>query len=217
MILSLALAIAITFSENQVVVENGIWSLTPLKKVTEIELPKSTLTGKWQGSAGLKIDDLSELTDVPPEILQAAVSISKQLKPIGVCSVADYSLVKIDIPLNTVTVRLFVFENAEKCKAWWSKKYEYDGWEQHYTKIKTDTAMAVRSTQMNKAAMAFGNVWLTTHQLHKGDDHIKAANHVLKQLTNGVQSLPGHSTESPSVIPDLRESKGDNQLDAEAG
>ena len=198
MVVTIIFLVAIQAVDKQTAVEGSIWKQTPLKKVTEIELPPSVLGDKWKISPGLKIDDLSTLSDVPVTSRQAARNVAKQLKPFGVCSVADYSLVVTEIPFNTVTVKVFVFDNAMKCKAWWIKNYEYDGWEKHYLKVDSDIARVVRSTQMNKTCMAFGNVWLTTHQLRKGDDHIKAANHVLKLLTNDSKSLTQVSAEASS-------------------
>ena len=81
------------------------------------------------------------------------------------------------------------------------KKYEYEGWEKHYSKIECESAHVVRSTQTNKAAMAFGNVWLTTHQLGKGREHIDAANYVLRQLTHETKTLPEDACKSPSRDP----------------
>lgn len=182
--------LAIQVSGDQTTVTSDIWSKTPVSKVAEIDLPASVLDGNWKQQAGLKVNDLSDLSDLAPPMQKIVAGLAKQFEPIGVRSVADYTLVNIDIPLNTVTVRVFVFDNATKCKDCWKKKYEYEGWEKHYTKIDSNSARIVSSTQTNKMAMAFGNVWLTTHQLGKGEDHITAANHVLKLLTGGAKSLP---------------------------
>jgi hypothetical protein len=204
MITTLIMLLAIQASDTQTVADDAIWKQTTLNKVAEINLPPNAVTGKWQVSPGIKINDLATLSDVPAASRQAAIAISKQLKPIGVSAVADYSLVSRGFPLNTITVRVFVFEDPLKCKAWWTKKYEHDGWEKFYSKAQCDSARVVRSTQTNKTAMAFGNVWLTTHQLGEGDEHITAANHVLNLLTNGVKSFPQESTETP-VAPKVTE------------
>lgn len=165
------------------------WKRIELKKVSEIDLPPSALDGEWKASGGLRIDDLSKLKDVPKAQRKLVEALAKQLAPIGVRSAADFTLTKTGFPLDTVTVRLFVFEDAEKCRSWWKKKYEYEGWESHYKKLDSKTAVAVRSTQANKCAIGFGNVWLTTHQLQTDDQHIKAANHILKLLTDGKRSF----------------------------
>ena len=122
--------------------------------------------------------------------------IRDRLRPIGVTGAADFSLSKKGFPLNVVTVRVFTFKDAEHCKAWWKKKYEVDGWEEHYEKVKCDGTVCVRSIKTNKTALAFGNVWLTTHQLQKdGKEHLTAANHVLKLMTSGKKQI-GDSKES---------------------
>lgn len=165
------------------------WKSIPLKKVSEIDLPPDALEGEWKVSNGVRIDDLSKLQNVPAAQRQIVKALAKQLSPIGVRSAADYTLTKTGFPMNTVTVRLFVFEDAKQCKSWWKKKYEYDGWQKHYKKIDAKAAVVVNSLQVNKSAIGFGNVWLTTHQLQEGDQHIKAANHILKLLTDGKRSV----------------------------
>ena len=197
MIYAFIVLLAFQASAGQSSDENCIWKQTPLSKVTEIKLPPSALDGKWQVSPGLKVDDLSDLSGLSAASRNAAIDVAKQLKPIGVSSVADYSLVSTGFPLNTVTVRVFVFNDSSKCKAWWKKKYQHEGWEKSYSQDDSASARIVRSTQTNKSAMAFGNVWLTTHQLREGDEHITAANYVLKHLTNGAMSLPVKQSKKP--------------------
>lgn len=166
------------------------WDVVPLRVVSQIELPANVLQGAWKASTGLRIDELSKTEQLPPEYKRIVEALAKQFAPIGVRSVADYSLVKTDVPLNTVTVRVFVFNDANACRSWWQKKYERERWQKHYKKVDCNAAVVVSSLEMNKTAMAFGNVWLTTHQLGEGNEHIAAANHVLKQLTAGKRRLP---------------------------
>ena len=187
---SIALLLVTQLAVGQASSAKNPWERVPLKPVSEIELPADTLDGKWKPSEGFRVDDLSKTEALPAAKRQLAEALAKQLSPVGIRSAADYTLIKTGFPLNTVTVRLYVFEDAKKCRAWWEKKYRADGWRKHYEQVDCENAVVVRSLQTNKTAMAFGNVWLTTHQLRDGDEHLKAANHVLKLLTADKRSLP---------------------------
>ena len=83
MFFTIIFLVAIQAVDSQTAGEGDIWNQIPLKKVTEIQLPPSTLGGKWKASPGLKIDDLSALSDVPATSRQAAKDVAKQLKPLA--------------------------------------------------------------------------------------------------------------------------------------
>lgn len=118
-------------------------------------------------------------------------ALAKQLAPLGVVSAADYTEVKSAFPLGTVTVRVFVFADAEKCRAWWKKKYGYAGWEEHYKVVEIDGMVSVDSLQVNKRAIGCGKVWMTVHQTGTGEAHLKAGDHILRALTGGKRKLLG--------------------------
>jgi len=160
-----------------------IWKTAVTKKPTEVKLPTTILGKGWQPSSGLKIDDLTKLESLGERERKAAEELAKQTVPLGIRAVGDYSLAKIGFPLNMVTVRVFVFTDTDQCRAWWTKKYRYDGWEKHYRPVASDRFQAVDSHQENKRAVAFGNVWLTASQLGKGDEQLKALTAVIDSLT----------------------------------
>ncbi len=162
---------------------SAIWKTVVTKKPTEVELPTTVLGKGWQPSPGLKIDDLTKLESLDEGERKAAEELAKQTVPLGIRAVGDYSLAKIGFPLNMVTVRVFVFQDADQCRTWWRKKYQAEGWGKHYKIVASDRFAAVDSIQENKRAVAFGNVWLTAHQLGKGDEHLKALTAVIDSLT----------------------------------
>ena len=100
------------------VASSDIWEMVPLRQVSEAKLPAELLGKGWQVSEGVIIDDTSRTEDLPKEERHHAEALSKQLRPLGITSAADYSLVKTKMPMNTVTVRVFVFKNSAKCKEW---------------------------------------------------------------------------------------------------
>lgn len=182
-----AIATGVLFAadEDTAPAASYVWNLVAQKQMSEIEFSPEILGSGWQSSPGVRFDDINDTKGMTAERRSVAESLAGQLSPLGIRAVGDFTLVKGGNPLNTVTVRVFIFEDAEKCRAWWPKKYEYDGWDQHYTSVASERAVSVDSRQTNKRAMAFGNVWLTAHQLGDGEEHIVAAEHIVDQLING--------------------------------
>lgn len=161
-----------------------VWEPVITKKLAEIELPPSVLGEGWKPSAGIRVDDLDNVdpATLPEPERQVVPQLKAQLSPLGIHSVADYSLVQAAPPLNSVTVRVFLFRNPDQCRTWWEQKYRYAGWEKHYKPVPSDQAVALDSLQTNKRVVAYGNVWITAHQLGAGDEHITALRHIIDAL-----------------------------------
>lgn len=168
--------------------QSALWDDVPLVKVTDCKLPPTALDGNWKTSDGVQIDDLSKANRQLPGQRELIGSLEKT-GPKGLRSVADYTLVASGFTLDTVSVRVFIFEEASQCEEWWKKKYEADGWDKHYEKLGYSNVAAVRSLQAPKIAVAFGRVWITSHHIQSGDEHIKATRYVIEQLTKGKRSL----------------------------
>jgi hypothetical protein len=133
---------------------------------------------------GLRIDDLSAVSSLPAALRPIATQLKKELSPLGVVSVADYSLVRKSVPINSVTVRVFIFDTVDNRRQWCQKKYEYEGWQKDYKNAGDTQAMRVLdSLQSNKRVYQFEKVLMTSHQLSNGAEHHKAALQVLEQLT----------------------------------
>lgn len=162
--------------------EQDVWKLLVEQPVSTIEAPPDLLGDQWKFSPGMRIENLQDLKTLPVSQQKIAAALAAQLSPLGIRSCADYTFVKKGFPLDTITVRLFLFENAAQCRAWWAKKYQYAGWEKHYEPVKSGETVAVDSLQVNKRAIAFGNVWFTTQKLQKGREHLTVADFILDQL-----------------------------------
>ncbi len=175
---------------DEPVVQNEIWDQVDLRKVTEIDLPSSVLHGNWRQGKCFRVNDLADLSNIPISKREGAKNVAEQLTPIGVRSFALYTLTNTDSKVNTVSVVLFVFEDAAQCKSWWKVKYKTTDWEQYYVKVESDSAIVLEGIGADGIAMAFGNVLLTADQSGEGEEHITAANHVLKLLTNGAKTVP---------------------------
>jgi hypothetical protein len=151
-------------------------------KLRSIELPADLLGPGWRRLAGVRIDSFDDLTGLSEAEREQAKLLQPQLVPEGVRAAADYSLARTNVPLDTVTVRVFLFTDAESCRKWWNKKYRHEGWENVYRTVDSKYGSAVDSLQINKRAIAFGNAWITTQQNLPGDLHLKAADYVIEQL-----------------------------------
>ena len=170
------------------VAQDDAWKDIPLVKVSDVKFPPSVLEGKWKVSDGVRIDDVSKAKGNRPGERELLAGLG-QNGPKGLRSVADYSLASDGFPLDMVTVRVFIFDEPSQCEEWWKKKYEVEGWEKFYEKLDCKNVVAVKSLELPKIAVAFGRVWITSHHIQKGDEHIAAAKYIIEQLSKEEKSL----------------------------
>lgn len=159
---------------------SGNAPLSPI--LTQIHPDCQAIGADWQESYGIKIDDLSSLRGLTSNEREIAQTLRKQLQPLGIKAAADYSCAKSELPLDIVTVKVFVFENPTLATDWWRRKYEYEEWEQHYTKPPEGEYPTVDSTQLPKRAILFGNLWITSHHIRPGNEHIVMLDNILKHV-----------------------------------
>ena len=150
--------------------------------LTNIQADCEILGLDWSDEYGIRIDDWSKLSRLSNAEREVAGTLKKQLQPLGIASAADYSCARSEAPLDVVTVRVFVFENQQRASDWWRKKYEYENWEQHYAKVTGAEFSTVDSKQMVKRAILFGNIWITTHHIREGQEHLALLESILEQL-----------------------------------
>lgn len=151
-------------------------------KVSALEIPAAELGNEWLAATGLVVDDFDDTTKFPAEVKDLVNALKGQVAELGVVATADFTYRKKLSPLQQVTVRVFVFDLEKSCRAWWQKKYQYDGWEKHYRVVPGDKHAAVDSKEMSKRAVAFGNVWLTSGTLGESKEHVKALDLYVKKI-----------------------------------
>jgi hypothetical protein len=142
-------------------------------KVSALGISAEQLGSQWSGPTGLAIDDFNHLSNYSDEVKAVAEELRKQVSGIGVVQTADFTYRKKFNPLHQITLRVFVFDSEQSCRGWWKQKYEFDGWEKHYSAVARVSHRAVDSKEMTKRAISFGNVWITCGALDKTDDHLK--------------------------------------------
>ena len=157
-------------------------------RFSSLTFPPEFLGKNWKRSKNaLVLDDWSHLSTLPKEKQKALKAIMPSYKKLGVIGLGDFTWTRSKPTLNTVTIKVFKFENEKKCLAWINKKYQHKGWEKFYKK-RNLRYPAFDSTQINKTIIAQGKYWITAHQIGKTKEHIKALNHVISQL--GLKTLP---------------------------
>ena len=154
-------------------------------KVSRLEIPAEQLGSEWMGPTGLIIDNFNDLSMYSDEDKAVVEEVKKQVTAIGVIQTADFTYRKKFNPLHQVTLRVFVFESEQSCRNWWKQKYQFDGWEKHYSAVAGLPHDAVDSKETSKRAATFGNVWLTCGALSKTEDHLK----VLDLYTNKLKAV----------------------------
>jgi hypothetical protein len=163
-----------------------------VKRFSEVSLPATVIGSGWEKSDGLVVDDFRDLDKLPPDQQAIAKQLRQQLGRVGVIGAADYSLVKTKPPIDTITVRIFVFTDARRCDEWWKTKYQAAGHEKVYKTVKDERFDAAVDTSdkgspsTNKRIMKVGAYLVTTHHLQNGDEHLRAAEHIFKQLSTEI-------------------------------
>lgn len=153
-------------------------------KISALRETETILGKDWELRPGMVLDDFQNPPNYDAETNQLRDVLIAQCRPMGVVACGDIAYLKKGT-LNLVTLRVFVFKSAEAAQAWWIKKYEQDDWEKHYKKVEGIGERAVDSVQTNKRILLVGNVWLTCHQLHQGDECRKLLDHFLRKITTG--------------------------------
>ena len=154
-------------------------------KVSALSIPATEIGGEWTGPTGLVVDDLNDFSSHPAEVQAVAKSLKEQAPP-GVNAFADFTYRKQGFPLQQVTLRMFVFDSAEKCSHWWQTKYQYEGWQKHYNPVAGDER-ALDSKETPKRAVAFANVWLTCGSLNDPSAHMEILNQYIKRIKSQIK------------------------------
>lgn len=151
-------------------------------KLSEISLDPNMFGDGWKQDTGLSLDTWQDLDKLPSEAKLLMQTQKGQVESLGVIALAEYSWVCTVPPLNSVTVRIFKFENSEQASEWSKTKYQYPGWEEHYNIVDNLPYFAVDSTQINKRCVIIDGYWITSNQLGSDDIHIKALEAMMKKL-----------------------------------
>lgn len=160
-----------------------------VRKLSEAKLEPTLLGGDWKPSEGLVADDVATFDFAKVLPAKLAEQLKQTLTSAGVVSFASYCVATKNFPPDAVTVEAYVFADEDKCNAWWKKKYQSAGWEKTYKPVassNTTTLDTIDNGEFpnNKRIVKFGkNVVLSGH-IRKSDEHLKALDDMLTQLTS---------------------------------
>ena len=165
-------------------------NLNKITQMNQVKFPSlSTIThdcnklgNLWGNSYGIKVDNITDLSTLSEQEKNQVKSLQKPFQKLGIIALADYTCIHKQAPVNTVTVKVFVFKNKKLASDWWHKKYQYEGWEKHYTKSIDTSYASVDSKQLSKRALLVKNIWITTHHLKTGNEHLILLDDILKNI-----------------------------------
>ena len=95
-------------------------------KLTGIVIDPALLGSEWQRSDDtVIIDDVNDLSTVPAEKADIAKAIVPAFKSIKIKSAGDISF-KRKSGVGLIVNKIYIFESAEACQSWASKKHQVD-------------------------------------------------------------------------------------------
>ncbi len=141
------------------------------------------LFGKgWKAADGLVLDSWDDIEGLREPLQATAAALRDSYEPLGIVALGSYACARTKPPLDSIDVRVFVFESSERCAEWIAKKYGYEGWEEHYTRTESDGIVRLDSTQTQKRIIASGRYWITSGHIGSGDEHRTALGSVASRL-----------------------------------
>jgi hypothetical protein len=192
-IVFLFIASAVLATENQAKIKTKLNRATDNSKsnhpiFSSIKHDCKLLGKSWEKAYGIKVDKLTDISNLSEQEINQVKPIQQSFQKIGIRALADFTCVKKSTPINTATVKVFVFEDTERALNWWKKKYQYQGWEKRYIKPIDSSYRALDSKQLTKRVLLVENLWITTHHLKTGKEHLILLDDVLKKLTIDISS-----------------------------
>ncbi len=180
--MALAVACALLVTATLRAAEKGDASRDFHRPLKSLASARTLLGEGWfEAPDGLVIENTKDLSALTPKERSVAEGVARAMISEKVVAVGDFSFTRKDVP-RIVTVRIYVFEDAAAAQAFWKKQQEMPGWQQHYEKMTGLGDAAFKSIKARKESVLKNNVWLTSHQLHEGDDFHRVLVHYLDQI-----------------------------------
>lgn len=158
-------------------------------KLSQLRVPAASVGEGWSGPTGLVIDDIETPPTEPPETKEVAAALQKQMRPLGVKALADFTYRKEKDPLHQVTIRVFLFETSDQCQNWMKTKYQFDGWEKKYKRADRKEYTGYDSLEMRKRIVAFNRVWITAGTVAETDDHVRILDLYVAALKKAMKEI----------------------------
>lgn len=156
-------------------------------KVSLFAVPVEKVGADWTGPTGLVIDDIETPPPADKNAAELVAGLQKQMKPLGVKGMADFTYRKKSDPLQQVTLRVFAFKTEEQCNQWMKTKYQFPGWEKKYKKIADKDVIGFDSLEMRKRIVAVGALWITAGTIAENNDYLRVLDLLLEQIKRQKQ------------------------------
>ena len=214
-----------TKSEAKVATEvpsGKFWGLKVEKSVNDLHIPAVVVGDGWNEMPVFRAPDLHDIESLDPKLQKAAATLAEQYKSQGVRSVANFSFLKPSVRVGSISIRLLIFDDAAKCKAWWEKKYQYEGWEKDFKKVELKNSHCVENLKHASQVMAFGNIGITgqQHSIRDKTKYITAMRSLSLELLDGakvtqedraVKSKPSSKVDEKDLVKDAAENMDENK------
>ncbi|HEX3600581.1 MAG TPA: hypothetical protein VHU84_10595 [Lacipirellulaceae bacterium] len=163
-----------------------------VRKLSQAKLEPSLLGSDWKPVEGLVVDDVATFDFAKALPANLAGQLQQTLKASGITSVGSYCIARKDFPPDAVTVEVYVFADEDKCNVWWKKKYQSTDWQKSYRTVASPNMTTLDTVDNNefpnnKRIAKFGNQVVLSGHIRKSDEHLKALENILEQLTSKEQ------------------------------
>jgi len=150
-------------------------------KVSNLRVPPEKIGADWTPAPGIVVDNL----EAPPADKQTAAIVAelkKQVRPLGVRGLADFTYRNKTDRTRQVTVRVFAFDTKDQLEQWIKTKYQFAGWEEKYKRVEDKDRTVFDSLEVRKRIVAMDNLLITVGTIADQDDHLPVLELVLARL-----------------------------------
>jgi hypothetical protein len=150
-------------------------------KVSKLRVAPEKIGADWTTAPGLVVDDL-EAPPADKATAEIVAGLKKQVRPLGVRGLADFTYRKKDDRNRQVTARIFTFDTEDQLQQWIKTKYQFAGWEEKYKQVKDKDRTVFDSLETRKRILATGKVLITCGTIADQDDHLPVLELILAHL-----------------------------------
>jgi hypothetical protein len=163
-------------------------------KVSKLRVAPEKIGADWTPAPGIVVDDL----EAPPADKQTAAIVAelkKQVRPLGVRGLADYTYRNKTDRTRQVTVRVFAFDTKDQLEQWIKTKYQFAGWEEKYKQVEDKDRIVFDSLEVRKRIVVTDKLLITVGTIADQDDHMPVLELILANLKE--QTKPAEKGAKP--------------------
>lgn len=174
-------------------------------KVSKLRVAPEKIGADWAAAPGIVVDDL-EAPPAEKATAEIVTGLKKQVRPLGVRGLADFTYRHKTDRNRQVTARVFVFDTPEKCQEWIKTKYQFAGWEEKYKRVEDKDRMTFDSLEIPKRIVATDKILITCGTIGEKDDHLPVLKLILANLQEQTEASKQDAKEPKPADPDAAQS-----------